>query len=299
MEVRKKKKISKFDIFGNAFMIIIVFFCLIPLALLLISSFTDNTSLVRDGYSFFPKALSISAYEYLVGSGAEILRAYGMSFVVTAIGTSISILLTTSLAYAISKNNLPGKKFLTFFVFFTMLFNGGLVPTYLMYTGTFHIKNTIFALIVPYLLVRAYYIMLMRSYFLTNLPGEVLEAAAIDGASEFQIFRRVAVPMSKPIIATVVMFTMILYWNDWQNGLYFLTTKTSLYTIQNLLNRMIQEIQFLSTNAVVGQTVDMSTIPSATVRMAIAVIGILPIAIVYPFVQKNFAKGITLGAVKG
>ena len=284
---------------GNIIMIIIVFYCLVPLALLLISSLTDNECLVRNGYSFIPEAVSLSAYEYLVGSGSDIMRAYGMSFVVTGIGTIISILLTTSLAYAISKSNLPGKKFLTFFVFFTMLFNGGLVPTYLMYTGTFHIKNTIFALIIPNLLVRAYYIMLMRSYFLTNLPGEVMEAAAIDGASEFQIFRKVAVPMSKPIIATVIMFTMILYWNDWQNGLYYLTTKTSLYTIQNLLNRMIQEIQFLSTNAVVGQTIDMSSIPSTAVRMAIAVIGILPIAIVYPFVQKNFAKGITLGAVKG
>ena len=180
-----------------------------------------------------------------------------------------------------------------------MHFNGGLVPTYLMYTGTFHIGNTFLALLIPNLLVRAYYIMLMRSYFMTTLPGEVMEAAAIDGASEFQIFRRVAVPMSKPIIATVIMFTMILYWNDWQNGLYYLTTKTSLYTVQNLLNRMIQEIQFLSSNTVVGQTTDLSAIPSTSVRMAIAVIGILPIAIVYPFVQKNFAKGITLGAVKG
>ena len=299
MKTKRRKKISKFDVIGNIIMIIIVFYCLVPLALLLISSLTDNECLVRNGYSFIPEAVSLSAYEYLVGSGSDIMRAYGMSFVVTGIGTIISILLTTSLAYAISKSNLPGKKFLTFFVFFTMLFNGGLVPTYLMYTGTFHIKNTIFALIIPNLLVRAYYIMLMRSYFLTNLPGEVMEAAAIDGASEFQIFRKVAVPMSKPIIATVIMFTMILYWNDWQNGLYYLTTKTSLYTIQNLLNRMIQEIQFLSTNAVVGQTIDMSSIPSTAVRMAIAVIGILPIAIVYPFVQKNFAKGITLGAVKG
>ncbi len=299
MKTKRRKRISKFDVIGNIIMIIIVFYCLVPLALLLISSLTDNECLVRNGYSFIPEAVSLSAYEYLVGSGSDIMRAYGMSFVVTGIGTIISILLTTSLAYAISKSNLPGKKFLTFFVFFTMLFNGGLVPTYLMYTGTFHIKNTIFALIIPNLLVRAYYIMLMRSYFLTNLPGEVMEAAAIDGASEFQIFRKVAVPMSKPIIATVIMFTMILYWNDWQNGLYYLTTKTSLYTIQNLLNRMIQEIQFLSTNAVVGQTIDMSSIPSTAVRMAIAVIGILPIAIVYPFVQKNFAKGITLGAVKG
>lgn len=280
-------------------MIVIVCYCLLPLLLLLSSSLTDNDSLIRNGYSFWPSVFSLKAYEYLISSGSDILRAYGMSFLVTGVGTVISILITTSLAYAISKANLPGKKILTFYVFFTMLFNGGLVPTYLMYTGTFHIGNTFLALLIPNLLVRAYYIMLMRSYFMTNLPGEVMEAAAIDGASEFQIFRRVAVPMSKPIIATVIMFTMILYWNDWQNGLYYLTTKTSLYTVQNLLNRMIQEIQFLSSNTVVGQTTDLSAIPSTSVRMAIAVIGILPIAIVYPFVQKNFAKGITLGAVKG
>ena len=293
------KKVKGFDIFANVFLLIIVFFCLVPLALLVISSLTENDSLIRNGYSFFPEAMSLGAYKYLLNSGSQIMRAYGMSFIVTGIGTAFSIVLTTTLAYAISKKNLPGGKILTFIVFFTMLFNGGLVPTYLMYTGTFHIKNTLFALIIPNLLVRAYYIMLMRSYFLTNLPGEVLEAAAIDGASEFQTFRKVAVPMSKPIIATVLMFSMIMYWNDWQNGLYYLTTKTSLYTIQNLLNRMIQEIQFLSNNAVVGQSMDMSNIPSGTVRMAIAVIGVLPIAIIYPFIQKNFAKGITLGAVKG
>lgn len=293
------KKVKGFDIFANVFLLIIVLFCVVPLVLLVISSLTNNDSLVRNGYTFFPEAFSLDAYKYLVSSGGQIMRAYGMSFVVTGIGTAFSIVLTTTLAYAISKKNLPGGKILTFIVFFTMLFNGGLVPTYLMYTGTFHIKNTLLALIIPNLLVRAYYIMLMRSYFLTNLPGEVLEAAAIDGASEFQIFRRVAVPMSKPIVATVLMFSMIMYWNDWQNGLYYITTKTSLYTIQNLLNRMIQEIQFLSNNAVVGQSTDLSSIPSGTVRMAIAVIGILPIAIIYPFIQKNFAKGITLGAVKG
>ncbi len=297
--MKKRKKLNGFDIFANIFMLVIVFYCVIPLVLLLVSSFTEETSLIRDGYSFFPKALSLSAYEYLFKSGRKIMRAYAMSFIVTGIGTTMSLLLTTTLAYAISKKNLPGRKLLTFLVFFTMLFNGGLVPTYLMYTGTFHIKNTILALIVPTLLVRAYYVMLMRSYFLTSLPGEVLEAAAIDGASEFQIFGRIAVPMSKPIIATVLMFSMIIYWNDWQNGLYYVTTKTSLYTIQNLLNRMIQEIQFLASNAVVGQSESTATIPSATVRMAIAVIGILPIAVVYPLIQKNFAKGITLGAVKG
>lgn len=297
--MKRRKKLNGFDIFANVFLLVLVFFCIIPLVLLVVSSFTEENVLIRDGYSFLPRELSAAAYAYLFKSGKKILRAYAMSFIVTGIGTSLSLILTTALAYAVSKRNLPGRKFLTFFVFFTMLFNGGLVPTYLMYTGTFHIKNTIFALIIPTLLVRAYYVMLMRSYFLTSLPGEVLEAASIDGATEFQIFGRIAVPMSKPIIATVMMFSMILYWNDWQNGLYYLTTKTSLYTIQNLLNRMIQEIQFLASNAVVGQSESTATIPSATVRMAIAVIGILPIAIVYPMIQKNFAKGITLGAVKG
>ncbi len=293
-----KRKVKGFDIFANIVMIIIVLFCIIPLILLVMSSLTDNNALLRNGYTFWPSEFSIDAYKYLINSGSQILRAYGMSFIVTIIGVALSIVMTTSLGYAISRRNLPGRGILTFMVFFTMLFNGGLVPTYLMYTGTFHIKNTIIALIVPNLLVRAYYVMLMRSYFLTNLPGEVLEAASIDGASEFQTFRVVAVPMSKPIIATVLMFTTILYWNDWQNGLYYISTKTSLYTIQNLLNRMISEIQYLANNAVVGQS-NVANVPSATVRMAIAVVGILPIAIAYPFIQKNFAKGITLGAVKG
>lgn len=293
------KSSKRFNIFANIFLILTVAACLIPLILLLISSFTDSNTLIRNGYSFFPKKMSLDAYKYLMQSGGQIMKAYGMSFVVTIFGVCVSLVLTTMLAYAISRPGLPGGKFLTFFVLFTMLFNGGLVPTYLMYTGTFHIKNTIWALIVPNLLVRAYYILLMRNFFQTNLPGEVIEAASIDGASHFQTFIQISLPMSKPILTTVGLFTMIQYWNDWQNGLYYITTKTSLYTIQNLLNRMIQEIQYLSSNATAGMSVDMSSIPSGTVRMAIAVIGVLPIAILYPFIQGNFAKGITVGAVKG
>lgn len=294
------KKVKGFDIGANIFLIIFSVYCIMPLVLLVGSSFTDNAALVKYGYNFWPKVFSIKAYEYLGSNGGAIMKSYGMSFIVTGIGTVVSLLITTSMGYGISKVNMPGHKLFTFFVFFTMLFNGGLIPTYLMYTGTFHIKNTIFALIIPNLLVRAYYVMLMKSYFQTNLPTEVLEAAKVDGASEFQIYTKVALPMSKPIIATIFMFTLIMYWNDWQNGLYYITTRTELYTIQNLLNRMIQEIMFLTNNAEIA-TMDATAanIPSTTVRMAIAVIGILPIAILYPFVQKNFAKGITLGAVKG
>ena len=294
------KRNRAFNIIANTFMCLYTLFCLIPLALLVIASLTDNNTLIRNGYSFFPEKFSLDAYKYLVDSSGQILRAYGMSFVVTIIGTTVSLVITTMLAYTISKKDLPYRGLLTVFVFFTMLFNGGLVPTYLMYTGTFHIKNTIWALIIPGMLLSAYYVMLMRSFFMTSLPEEILEASAIDGASVMQTFLRISLPMSKPIIATVGLFTAINYWNNWQNGLYYLTTRTDLYTIQNLLNRMIQEIQFLSSGTVsAGKTVDLSAIPSGTVRMAIAVIGILPIVIVYPFIQGNFAKGITLGAVKG
>lgn len=295
---------TKSDKIYQAILIVILLIfalcAILPFLMLLSSSFTEEATLAQSGYNFFPRKFSAYAYEYLFKSnGAKVWKAYGITFFVTIVGTAFSLLIGPMLGWVLSRKDYKRGKVLTFMVFFTMLFNGGLVPTYLMYADTFHIKNTIWALILPNLLVRAYYIMLMRSYFLNNLPGEVLEAASIDGATEFQIFGKVAIPMSKPIIATVLMFSMILYWNDWQNGLYYITTKTNLYTIQNLLNRMIQEIQFLSNNAVVGQSTSTANIPSATVRMAIAVVGILPIAIVYPFVQKNFAKGITLGAVKG
>ena len=295
----KAKNKSIFQIVINVIMILATSYCLIPLILLVVSSFTDNSLLIQNGYTFFPKKFSIDAYTYLFEQKNQILRSYGVSVFITIVGVVVGLSITTMLAYAISRENLPGRKFLTFFVFFTMLFNGGLVPTYLMYTNIFHIKNTIFALLIPVLLVRAYYVLLMKSYFRTSIPGEVLEAASIDGAGEILTFIKISLPMSKPILTTIGLFIAILYWNDWQNGFVYLTTRTDLFSVQNLLNRMIQEIQFLAANGDIGQTVDMSKIPSGTVRMAIAVIGILPIATIYPFIQKNFTKGITLGAVKG
>ena len=292
-------KIKAYDVIIVIVMVLLVFFCLAPIFLLLMSSLTDNSTLMREGYSFFPEVFSLDAYEYLLQRGEKIFRAYYMSFVVTGVGTVVSMVLTTTLAYAISRSGLPGKTFLTFFVLLTFLFNGGLVPTYLMYTSIIDIKDTILAQIVPNLLVRAFHVLLMRSFFLTNLPGEVLDAAAVDGAGEFRIFWNIALPMSKPIIATVFLFQMIMYWNDWQNGLYFITKDLDLYTIQNLLNQMIKEIQYLASSSTGSETAALFEMPSQSVRMAIAVIGIIPIGVIYPFIQKNFVKGITIGAVKG
>lgn len=196
----------------------------------------------------------------------------------------------------LSKRNLPGVKVINFLVIFTMLFNGGLVPTYLVYTRTLGIKDTIFALIVPSLMLSAFLIMLMRNYFEHSIPDSLYESAYIDGAGDFYIFYQIVLPLSTPILATVGLLVGIAYWNDWQNGLYYLND-TKLYTIQNILNDINRNIQFLASNS--GTGVNIADLPVSTVRMAIAVVGILPILILYPFFQRYFVKGITLGAVKG
>jgi putative aldouronate transport system permease protein len=184
-------------------------------------------------------------------------------------------------------------------IFFTMLFNGGLIPSYMIWTQIFHIKDTFWALVFPTLLLNGFEVIMVRTFFSLNIPENIIEAAMIDGASEAKILWNVVVPMSKPIISTVGLMTALAYWNDWLNGLYYLTQRTDLYTIQNLLNRLISSSDFLNN----GQANTMITasikVPSVGVRMAVAVIAIIPILLIYPFFQKGFVKGIVIGGVKG
>ena len=267
--------------------------------LLIIASLTDNGWALANGFSYFPGKWSISAYQYLTGKIATIGRAYIMTIIVTIIGTVTSILITCLLAYGLNNQELPGVRFLNLMVIFTMLFNGGLVSTYYTYTNIFHIKDTIWALIVPNLMMNAFNIILVKNYFRSSIPASLVEAARIDGASEFRIFFRIVFPLSKPIVATIGLMSGLMYWNDWQNGLYYLTQRNGgkFYTVQVVLNTINENINFLASNSGTGAAV--STMPTATARMAIAVIGILPVLIVYPFFQKYFIKGITLGGVKG
>ena len=286
------------NIAGNLVMCLLSFLALMPFILLIIASFTDETVALTDGYSYFPAKWSLDAYDYIFQQAEMLGKAYLMTILVTVIGTAVGVTITALLAYMLSQKRLPGRKVLNFLVVFTMLFNGGLVPTYIMYVGTFHIKDTIFGLIVPNLLLSAFMVMLVRNYFENSIPLDLYEAARIDGASEFQTFVKIALPLSTPILATVGLMMGIAYWNDWQNGLYYLSDKSrDLYTIQNILNNINENIAFLSSNATSG--VNLADLPTATVRMAIAVVAILPILVAYPFFQKYFAKGITMGAVKG
>ena len=292
---------KKFQIFSHGVLIVFSLLALMPMILMFTSSLTDNSELIANGYTYFPKKWSVYAYEYIFSTGNSVVHAYGISLILTLLGTVLALTITTLLAYAISKKDMPGRKVITFLIVFSMLFNGGLVPTYIIYTNLLGIKNSFWALLVPGLLMNGFNVMLMKSYFVSSIPEEILDAAYIDGASETRTFLSVVIPLSKPILATIALFAGIAYWNDWMNGYIYLTKRTDLYSVQNLLNRMMQNIQFLSQSSsnVQNANVGLSAIPMASVRMAMAVVGILPIIIIYPFVQKYFVKGITLGGVKG
>ena len=202
-------------------------------------------------------------------------------------------------SYMLSRPKLPFANLFNFIIIFTMLFNGGLVPQYIMWTTIFHIKNTYFALIIPNLLMSAFNIFLVRNYYSNSLPDALFEAAQLDGASEFGIYTKVVFPLSKPVIATIGLFVALAYWNSWTNALYYVTDPRY-FGIQNLLMRIMKNIEYLRTGAAElsaeGQAV---SLPGNSIRMALAFVGILPIIIVYPMLQKYFIKGVVVGAVKG
>lgn len=270
---------------------------ILPFLLLIIASFTSEKELMVHGYTYFPKQFSLDAYHYLfVTNLAQIARAYGITVFVTIVGTTLSLMIGPMLAYCLSRRDYKKRRILTFIVFFTMLFNGGLVPQYMMWTQIFHIKNTLFALIFPNLLFNGFYILIMKSYFTLNIHPALIEAAKIDGAGEFRIYRKIVMPLSLPILATIGLMVGISYWNDWMNGLYYLTDP-KLFSLQNLLNRIHNNIRFMvEIGNVAGLTMEF---PPISIRMAMAVIGSLPIMMLYPFFQRYFVKGIALGGVKG
>ncbi|MEX1377254.1 MAG: carbohydrate ABC transporter permease [Eubacteriales bacterium] len=271
--------------------------CIVPFLLLLTSSLTSETALAKFGYSLFPREWSAGSYKYLWTIRSSIARAYMMSFIITTVGVILSLVVTMLFAYPLSRKDLPGRNAISFVLFFTMLFNGGFVPTYMVYTRIFHIKDTLAAMIVPYLLMNAFYVIIVRTFIMQNVPEEVLESAKIDGASEMSTLFHIVLPMSKPIIVTIGLMSAINYWNNWTNGVYFLTERTDLYGIQNFLNVVMNNVTFLQTHSQ-GAQLNVS-VPSIGIRMAIAVLAVLPILIAYPFFQQYFVKGITIGSVKG
>jgi len=288
---------KRFQILINVILILLTLAALLPFLLLLGSSFTEDLTLQHYGYNFWPRKFSAYAYEFLFSkSSTKIFRAYGITFFVTIVGTVLSLLVGPLLAYPLSRKDYKRAGLFTFLVVFTMLFNGGIVPSYIMWTQTFHLKNTILALILPNLLFNGFFIMLYKNNFATNIHPALIEAAKIDGAGEWYIYFKIIMPLSLPILATIGLMVGLSYWNDWTNGLYYID-ETNLYSLQQFLQNIINSMKSLQDlGGVSGEAIAM--LPTVSIRMAIAIIGVLPVMVLYPFFQKAFVAGISLGGVK-
>lgn len=293
----KSRQERVFQVISHFFLLAVSLSVVIPFLIMLSSSLSSETAVLANGYSLYPRDFSLDAYKYILSDSTTVLRAYGVTITVTVVGTAVSLFITTMFAYVLAQDDLPGVHLMMFLVLVTMLFSGGLVPTYYIYTQIFHIKDTIFALIIPNLLMSAFNLILVRNYFRTSIPQAIIEAATIDGCNKFMTFVKVVLPLSLPIIATVGLMTALAYWNDWTNGLYYMNS-SKYYSVQQVLRLMIDNVSYLQEMGVSTSGVETSQIPLTTVRMAIAVVAVVPVMIAYPFFQKYFVKGITIGAVK-
>ena len=270
-----------------------------PFIILFSASISSENSIAKFGYGFFPVEFSLDAWKYLGQAYLIIFRAYGVTILVTILGTVLSVMTMSMFAYGMIQK-VRGLKAVMAVLVATMLFNGGMVSSYYVWAGWMNVKNTFFALLFPNLFASAFSVILIMSYYRTSIPSELLEAARIDGAGEVGIYLKIVLPLSMPILATVGLLQAIVYWNDWSNGMYYIDVRHSdMYSIQLLLNQMNQQIEFLATNPDFAAQMGNTTIPQESVRMAMAFIGVLPLIISFPFFQKYFAKGLTLGGVKG
>ncbi|WP_028593885.1 carbohydrate ABC transporter permease [Paenibacillus assamensis] len=285
-----------FNIIAGGFALL----CVFPFLFVVIISFTDEAALNKNGYSIWPEKWSFAAYEYIFKAGDQLLRSYGVTIFITIVGTLISLVTICLFAYAISRKNFKYRGFFSFMAFFTMLFNGGLVPTYMVATQVLNLKDSIWALILP-LAVNAFYILIMRTFYSTSVPDAIIESAKIDGAGELRAFITIVLPISLPGIATIGLFSTLGYWNDWFNALLYIDNP-NIVPLQAMLMRIENSMQFLMNNAQLsasGQSLDlMRSLPAEATRMALVVLATVPIACAYPFFQRYFVQGLTIGAVK-
>lgn len=300
----RKRQLKNYTLGGqialNIVFILYALICLVPVLLVLAISFTPENTLVSEGYALIPSKLSFEAYRFVFGNTGQILRAYGITIMVTVIGTLLSLTLITLYAYPISRKELKYRKFFTFFLFFTMLFSGGLIPTYMIYTKLIHIKDTYAALVMP-MLMGAWNVLVMKSFFQSSIPDEVIESVKIDGGGDWTVFLKIVLPLSLPGLATIALFVSVAYWNDWMMPLYYITDQKK-YNLQYLLYSIMNNIQYLSEHASdvnQGGMGALQNIPSEGARMAMCIMALGPVVLVYPFLQKYFVKGLTVGAVKG
>ncbi|NIK78743.1 putative aldouronate transport system permease protein [Paenibacillus castaneae] len=291
--IKKSSNIFSGQIISNIILAVFSLFCILPLVLVFSISLSDERSIASSGYSLIPENFTWFAYEYVMNSADSLFRAYGVTIFVTVVGTVLSVIVTALLSYPLSRSELRFRRPVLFYVFFTMLFNGGLVPWYILITQYLHMKDQIFVLIVPYL-VSAWNVLLMRNFFRT-IPESIMESARIDGAGEWRIFFKIVSPLSLPSFATIALLNSIAYWNDWWLGLLFIENR-NLFPLQLLLQSVLSNLDALAAFSAARNIV--VELPGETARMALCILAIGPIIIAYPFLQRYFVKGLSVGAVK-
>ncbi len=269
---------------------------LVPLWVVVSASFTDEMTLIKEGYGLWPGEISTLAYGVILNNPTQIRNAFGVTVLVTTIGTLISVLINSMTAYALARTDFTWRRPFSFYIFFTMLFSGGLVPSYILITQYLKLRDTIAVLIVP-TLIGPWYIFLLRTYFST-LAKEFIDSARLDGANEWQIYWRIVMPLSTPALATVALFTLLGYWNDWWMALLYINDP-DLYPLQYLLYAILTNAEFLTKNANSSSILGSVQVPLQTVRMAMAVIALVPVSIAFVALQRFFVRGLTIGGVKG
>ncbi len=286
------------NILFNVIFLLLAVICVIPLLFVFSISIADEESIRVNGYQLIPQVFSASAYEFLWNERMTILRAVFMSVAVTVIGTVISIALNTSMGYVVSRKNFKLKQFYTWLIFITMVFNGGMLASYVVVNNILKLNNSIWALILP-LACSAFSVTICRTFFRTTVPDSIIESAKIDGAGQFKIWSGIVLPISKPVMATIGMFAAFGYWNDWFQASLYIQDR-NLQTLQSLLNQMQKNIEYIANNPYGGVSLQQyrASMPTESVRMAIAIVIIVPIACTYPFFQKYFISGLTIGSVK-
>ncbi len=287
------------NVIFSAIFIILALMCFLPALLVCIVSFSSNASVLRKGYSFWPDAWSIDSYLYLARQADYVGRAFLNSIGITIVGTCFGLILCSTMGYALSRPNYRLRGFFTWFVFIPMLFSGGLVASYMINAQVLGLKNTYWVLILP-ICCSSFYIIIMRTFFQTTVPDAIIESAKIDGARQVRIFVQIVLPISLPAIATIGLFYTFAYWNDWMMAKYYLNSNAQdLYPLQYVLIALESNIDFLTRNQQFMGPVESVDLPSETIRMAMVMVGVIPIACSYPFFQKYFISGLTIGAVKG
>lgn len=274
---------------------------IVPMILIVIVSFSSDASISNVGFSFWPAEWSLEGYQYLFKMGDQVLDSYLITIFYTITGTVMSLSVMSMFSYVISQRNFVAKKFFTWMLFFTMLFSGGLVPSYILNVRYLNMYDTVWVFLLPSL-VSAYNVIILRTFIQTTIPDTLFEAAKIDGAGHFRIFVQIVLPLFKAGLATIGLFNVVARWNDWFTGMLYIDTP-QLVPIQTLLQKIQSQIDFLKNNAAVAGTPDgvalLRSLPTQSLRMACVVIIVLPVLMAYPFFQRYFVSGLTIGSVKG